>query len=188
MSKKTPSTKLTQSIKEEIRNLYVQGVLSENGMRSYPTLEDLRTQYNVAKSTLYRVASKNKWNEERDRFQESLRKDLDQKKRKELLQESTQFDANSLTLAKAILATVGQNLRNNTEQVNSGAEGYQPSQINQLAGAALSAQRLGKLALGENTDNVNIYADKQEDSFRRAMELLDTVADGRRESDSQPVH
>ena len=63
-----------------------------------------------------------------------------------------------------------------------------PSQLHALANAALSAQRLAKLALGEVTDNVEINGNLQDNAFREAMELLDSVADRRRESDDQPIH
>ena len=57
-----------------------------------------------------------------------------------------------------------------------------------MANAALSAQRLAKLAMGEVTHNVEINGNLQDNAFREAMELLDTVADRRRETDDKPVH
>jgi len=86
------------------------------------------------------------------------------------------------------MATVGQNIRKNTSNINEDKKNFQPTQINALASAALSAQRLAKLALGETTENVNLNANIQDEAFREAMELLDTVADGRREGNDKAIH
>ena len=86
------------------------------------------------------------------------------------------------------MATVGQNIRANTDNINNGSKHFQPSQLNALANAALASQKLAKLALGETTENVNLNANIQDEAFREAMELLDSIADGRRESDDKAVH
>ncbi len=70
-----------------------------------------------------------------------------------------------------------------------GKKGMIPSQLNALANAALNAQKIAKLALGETTENLNINANIQEaDAFREAMELLDSVAEQRREANDSSVH
>ena len=188
MSKKQSTVKLTTDLKSEIRDVFVRGIDDQDGLVRHHTLEELRIKYNVAKSTLYRVAKKENWIQEREDFQTKLRSETDVRRRTELVNESSQFDLNSLTLAKALMATVGQNIRKNTDNINNGSRGLLPAQLNALANAALSAQRLGKLALGETTDNVNINADTENEAFRRAMELLDSVAEGRREGDDKPIH
>jgi hypothetical protein len=188
MSKKTANTKLTNDKKLKIRNLYVQGISDEQGNRTTYTLDQLYKDHNVAKSTLYRVAQKENWKLERDKFQEKYLADLDAQRTKDLTEESKKFDINSLNLAKALMATVGQNIRANTDNINNGSKHFQPSQLNALANAALASQKLAKLALGETTENVNLNANIQDEAFREAMELLDSIADGRRESDDKAVH
>ena len=84
------------------------------------------------------------------------------------------------TIEKAIV----QNLQNIEEGKNS----LMPTQINALANAALTAQKIGKLALGETTENVEINGNVQNTAFREAMELLDTVAEQRRTSNDSSVH
>jgi hypothetical protein len=50
-------------------------------------------------------------------------------------------------------------------------------------------QRVAKLALGEATDNMNLNAKVEDTSaFREAMELLDEVAEQRRESNNSAIH
>lgn len=188
MSKNSKNNKLTADLKIEIRNLFVQGINEDNGTRKTYTLDELYKQYNVAKSTLYRVAQQEGWRLERDKFQQKYIAELDAERTKNLTEESKKFDINSLNLAKALMATVGQNIRKNTANINAGSKNFQPSQLNALASAALSAQRLAKLALGETTDNVKLDANLQDEAFREAMELLDTVADGRRKGNDKAIH
>ena len=108
MSKKTQDTKITETKKIQIRNDFVQGIEDENGMRRYPTLDELHKKYIVAKSTLYRLAKKEQWRFEREKFQQGLVAKLDEKKIEEKANESEKFDNTSITLAKSLMATVGQ--------------------------------------------------------------------------------
>lgn len=188
MVKKTPYNKLTDHLKSEIRILYVQGFDDDTGNRKTYTLDELALKFNVAKSTLYRHANKNGWKIQREEFQNDYLVKLDQQRQKDLTEESKKFDTNSINLAKALLTTVGQNLARNNQELNEGKKGFIPSQIHALANAALSAQRLAKLAMGEVTHNVEINGNLQDNAFREAMELLDTVAVQRREADDKPVH
>jgi hypothetical protein len=189
MATKTANKKLTDALKLQIRNEYVQGIDDESGERVLFTLDELYKKHKVAKSTLYRAANKESWKVERERFQQQYLSKLDQERAKNLSVESKKFDTNSLNLAKALMATVGQNIRKNTENINEGKKNFIPSQINALANAALSAQRLAKLALGETTHNVELNANiTEEAAFREAMELLDTVARNKQQANDSSVH
>ena len=188
MVKKSKYIKLTDDLKSEIRILYVQGFDDESGNRKTYTLDELALKFNIAKSTLYRNAQQDNWKAQREQFQQEYLIGLDKQRQKDLTEESKKFDTNSINLAKALLTTVGQNLARNNQELNEGKKGMIPSQLHALANAALSAQRLAKLALGEVTHNVEINGNLQNNAFREAMELLDSVADRRRESDDQPVH
>ena len=188
MAKKTTYKKLTNDLKSEIRVLFVQGFDDESGNRKTYTLEELALKFNIAKSTLYRNAQKDDWKTQREQFQQEYMFELDVQRKKDLTEESKRFDTNSINLSKALLTTLGQNLTKNNQEVNEGKKGLVATQLNALANAALSAQRLAKLALGEVTHNVEINGSIQNNAFREAMELLDTVADGRRESDDKDVH
>lgn len=61
--------------------------------------------------------------------------------------------------------------------------------VQQLGNAALQAQKLGKLALGESTENMKLNAEISDtDAFREAMELLDEVARAKSESSDTAIH
>jgi len=189
MTKKTRNLKLTDTLKLKIRNEFVQGITDDSGARVVFTLEELHKKHKVAKSTLYRVANKENWKHEKEQFQAEYLHKLDVERSKNLTEESKKFDNTSLNLAKALMATVGQNIRKNTDDINGGKKGFIPSQINALANAALSAQRLAKLALGETTHNVELNANiTEERAFRDAMELLDEVARTKQQADDKSLH
>ena len=162
MNRKTDTSKLTDNLKLEIRNEFVQGIGDESNRKFY-TLDELIKKHNVAQSTLYRVARDEKWKMQKDHFQSEYLSNLDKERTKTLSEESKKMDNNSINLAKALYQTVGQVIQSNNQA---------------LANAAIVAQRLAKLALGEATDNINANV-QENDSFRRAMELLDAVEDSR---------
>lgn len=176
MSKKP--TKLTDTIKEKIRNLYVQGIDDEHGDRILYSLDELAKKFNIAQSTLYRNAKNESWKIERDRFQNEYQNKLDQERQKTLVKESRQFDQTAFNISKALMGQVGMTIRRAQEQDN-----FTPRMVKEIAEATYQIQRIGKLALGEPTENLNLNARVQEtDAFRRTMELLDTVAEQRRRS------
>ena len=100
-----------------------------------------------------------------------------------MLTKSKQFDDQSITLANALYATVGQTIQQNNSNLKQNKKGLIPTQINALANALVTAQRIAKLALGEATHNIDATVNENNDAFRRAMELLDSVEESRSQSD-----
>ena len=182
MSKK--STKLTASVKEKIRNLYVQGIDDEHGDRILFSLDELATKHKVAKSTLYRHAKNESWKMQQEQFQQEYLNELDDERKKNLVKESKKFDQTTINISKALLGQIGTMIRKTQAE-----DKFTASMINQLCEATYKVQRVAKLAMGEATDNMNLNAKVQDTTaFREAMELLDEVAEQRRESNDQAVH
>lgn len=183
--------KLTKELAEKIRIQFVQGIDEGTSERRYKTLEALAVEYNVARPTLYRWAKKESWKSQQERFHEEFLQKVDAQRIKELSQESKKFDSTALGLAKILMNEVGMSLQIN-QQARAGGDFdnvLTPIQISQLSNTALTAQKLGKLALGESTDNMKLNAEISDTSaFREAMELLDEVANSRREADDTAVH
>lgn len=115
----------------------------------------------------------------RNNFRLIIKKKLDKERQKNNISKSIQLDDQSLTLANALFATVGQTIQINNQNMKKGKKGLIPTQINALANALATAQRTAKLALGEATHNIDATVNENNDSFRRAMELLDEVEKGR---------
>ena len=132
------------------------------------------------------MAQREKWKVEREQFQKKYEEKLDAQRIKEFSVESKKFDLASINIAKALLARVGQVIRNSQ---NSSMEEFTPNQLDALAGAAIKTQKFARLAMGENTDNINLNANiQQTDAFRSAMELLDSVAEQQRKVNDTAVH
>ena len=105
--------------------------------------------------------------------------EIDEKRREQLAEESIKIDELALKISYEIFTHVQGLIKSNDK----------PSGIASLSQAATNAQKLAKLALGEATHNMNLNANIQEtDAFREAMELLDSVAEQRRESNDKAVH
>lgn len=181
MSKKNTTAKFSESLKIKLRNDFVQGT-GENDKKKYPTLDELIKKHKLAQSTVYRTAQKENWKMQREQFQKSYLEKLDRARTKEMAEESIKMDNNSINLAKALYQTVGQVIQRNNTDIRNGRKGLPPTQINALANAAVVAQRLAKLALGEATHNIDAKV-TENDSFRRAMELLDSVESSRSKGD-----
>jgi sulfur relay (sulfurtransferase) DsrF/TusC family protein len=192
VNKKNQYNKLSKEILETIRNKFVQGIDDGTGERKYQTLDSLAVEYNVAKSSLYRHGQKENWKTQQERFHTEYLEKLDAERQKELVKESKVFDSNALRVAKFLLNEVGVFLSQNTQiriQDPNDKRILNPLSLSQLATASISAQKLGKLALGESTENMKLNAEISDtDAFREAMELLDTVAEQRRQADDSPVH
>ena len=183
--KKTTKKKLTPTLLEELRNKFVHGIEDNTGGRKLFTIDQLAEDYNVAKATLYRNANKEDWKGQQQIFQDKYLAELDVKRRKELAQESVNFDRSCIQIARALLGQVGKVIQQNASP---DAE-VKPQHLVALSNTAVNAQRVAKLALGEATDNMNLNANvKDTETFREALELLDSIAEGRREENSESVH
>jgi hypothetical protein len=147
-------------------------------------LEHLAEENKIGKSTLYRHAKIENWKVQQERFQSEYLAELDNKRKKEMVNESKKFDNATISIAKALLGQTGQIIK----QAQSDNK-FTPSLLNTLAEATIKIQKISKLAMGEATENMNLNAKINDtDAFREAMELLDTVAEQRRESNNKPIH
>tara|TARA_R110001592_G_scaffold236443_4_gene494763 strand:+ start:508 stop:1068 length:561 start_codon:yes stop_codon:yes gene_type:complete len=181
-NKKPKYKKITSHLKEKLRVSYVQGDIDPQGFRRLSTIEDLADDNKLSKNTLYKLAQRENWKYQQEKFQRDYEEKLDNQRIKEFSVESKKFDSACVNIAKALLARVGNLIR--TSQ-NASMKDFNPQQLDQLASAAMKTQKFAKLALGESTDNINLNGNLQEnDSFRRAMELLDSVEDSRGTGDS----
>lgn len=189
MSKKPVQKKLTQALRLKLRNEFVQGYDNDKGLRDMPSLEDLIKKYKVPKSTLYRISKNENWKLEREKFQNELTQKLDKQRIKDLQSVAKKIDTNSIALAQTFMNNVGQALQKNIQDIQLGNIGMSAQQLNSLANVALTAQKLAKIALGESTENINVNTQiGNSETFRRAMELLDTVAEQRRSESNTAVH
>lgn len=174
--------KITSEIKDHLRTLYVQGDIDPQGFRRVSNIEDLALENGLSKNTLYKLAQRENWKFQQEKFQREYEEKLDSQRIKEFSVEAKKLDSACLNIAKALLARCGNVIRNTQ---NASIKDFTPQQLDSMASAALKTQKFAKLALGESTDNINLNGNLQEnDTFRRAMELLDTVENSRSTGDS----
>ena len=182
MSKK--QSKLTASLKEKVRNLYVQGIDDDNGDRILFSLDELAQKHDIAKSTLYRHAKNENWKMSQERFQQDYLTELDSKRKTELVKESKKFDTTTLNISKALLGQIGTMIKRSQQE-----DKFTPSMVNQLCEATYKVQKVAKLALGEATENMNLNANvKDTTAFNEAMELLDEIGRAKRTGDLDSIH
>jgi hypothetical protein len=184
-NKKPKYKKITPQLKDKMRVLYVQGDIDPQGFRRLSTIEELANDNKLSKNTLYKLAQRENWKFQQEKFQKEYQDKLDNQRLKEFSIESKKFDFACLNIAKAILARVGSVIKNSQ---SASIKDFTPQQLDSLASAAMKTQKFAKLALGESTDNINLNGNLQEnETFRRAMELLDTVENSRSRS-SKTTH
>lgn len=155
-------------IKEIIRSEYVHGYINDKGQRLMPTLDDLIDKYNAASSTIYRASSQDNWKQQKKEFSKQLAQDLDIRKSEELKEYFFDNDEAAMEIAKEIFHRIELKLEHE--------DSLTPHAIASLASSALTAQKLFK-----NVTPASISAPEDSESFHRAFELLDEVADLKRQ-------
>ena len=108
-NKKTKYKKITASLKDKLRVAYVQGELDTQGFRKTQSIEELATNNNLSKNTLYKLAQRENWKFQQDKFQKEYQNKLDNQRLKEFSIESKKF-LDSLSCAVASIATILSNM------------------------------------------------------------------------------
>ena len=169
--------RFTEDLKEQIRIEFVQGLEDERGQRKYPTIEHLVQAHEIPKTTLYRYAKEEGWKDQRKTFQDGLLQKMDEQRQITLVEHGKKLDSQSITIAETIMGAVSDQLKC--------LDDLSGHQVLALSNAALSAQKLAKLALGESTDNMSINANVRDSrAFKSAFNLLDKLGERKRETSS----
>ena len=170
---------------EAIRQDFVQGIV-ENNIRSYPTIEELSKRYEIPSITLYRKSSSQDWKEQRTKFQRDLQNEIDRKKQSQLAKDSVNFDDNNLKIAKALQNEIIALLSfSNKQRQEKERPFFSPSSLNSLSLALSTCQRVGRLALGESTENTNIT---NESTVTEAYELIEQIISKSRSDSKSELH
>ena len=190
MANQSVKNKPTASILEEIRELYVTGTENQTGDRVYPSIQSLAKDFNIAEVTLFRKAKDGDWKEQRQIFERKLAEEKDAKKRDMMVKESVEFDARNLNLAKAMQGQITHLISQGARaiQQNNTAKPFSPESLTKLATALISVQKIGRLALGDTTENTRINAEFNDESTARQVdEILAEIAEAKRNSE-KAVH
>jgi len=176
--------KLNLTLKEKIRNLFVQGIDNDAGERVLYTIDELAIKHKVGKSTLYRHAQSDNWKIQQEQFQYEYLKKLDEQRRVSMVKDGIKVDTTTLNISKALLGQISQLIRDSQTQGK-----VTPSMVSTIAEATYKVQRVAKLSLGEATDNMSVNTNAKDDTgFKEAMELLDEIGRAKRKGDLDSIH
>ena len=185
------SRKLTDELRMEIRDEFVHGTSNEEGVRAFPSIDQLYQRHDVARPTLYRAAKREDWQKQKNQYQSELQTKQDHERLEAMLKSGKRLDDNALAIAQAMLTKIGRRLQQAMalEQSDPDSELISPVELKDLSVVAANAQKIGKLALGEATDISKVSADvTNPEAFRSVMAQLDEIAEAKSSQSDEPVH
>lgn len=119
-----------------IRTEYINGA-------EYP---DLAHKYKVKEATLRQRASRHKWSQERQKASQLVTAKATEALIETKAEQLAKFNADDLKVARNLRALVNRQIQKSNGEMDA-------STIRALAGAASEAQRIGRLALGAETES-----------------------------------
>jgi len=181
--------KITEELAQAMREEFVYGYM-EGEKLTYPSIDKLVTRHSVARASLYRLAEKDSWQENKNRIQTDIEIQLDEARISKIVDQGKKLDDTALTLAQGMLSTVGRKLQRGLQADQAGVENGSLSENNlrELSQTAINAQKLGKLALGQAQEISKVSADvSSPQAFKEVMEQLDEIAESRSASHDHTV-
>ena len=178
------SVKLTESLKNQLKQQFIEGFLDETNKREYPSVEKLAETNNISRATLYRQAKKEDWQAQKNRFHTKIETKSQDKKVNEFVRASGRLDESCINIAQGILNSVGIKLQKAMEEhrVNPNYVGLPNSELREMSNSALNAQKIGKLALGEAQEISKVSANvSTSDDFTELLEQIQQVNRSRSE-------
>lgn len=172
------TVKLTEGLKVEIKQQFIEGYLDENSKRVFPFIEQLAETHNVARATLYRHSTKEDWQAQKNKFHTRIEVKTTEKKVNEFAKASSRLDESSLNIAQGLLNSVGMKLQKAMEEhrTNPNYVGLPNSELREMSNTAINAQKIGKLALGEAQEINKVTANvSTSDDFRGLLDQIQQV-------------
>tara|TARA_R110000824_G_scaffold97450_3_gene232943 strand:- start:4523 stop:5101 length:579 start_codon:yes stop_codon:yes gene_type:complete len=181
---KTQKTRISDELKMSIKEEFVQGYLAEDDVRRYPSLDALSKRHEIGRATIYRYASKENWQKDKNEFLTKLERESTAARLKEALEHSHRLDHNALQLSHSLMGKVARALNQDEERTREDPDyrGLPAIALERFSIVLGNAQKIGKLALGEAQEISKVHADvTAPDSFSEIMEQLDELREQRAE-------
>jgi hypothetical protein len=140
-----------------IKGAYVEGILVDGVREPNPTLEQIAERFGVHVSALKRECAKERWLDERNLFNERLARAQREHSTKILASKGAEFDALSMRVAEKLFLKMERRL--DKALVEDKPLELDPGEMSALATAAKSAQHVGRIVMGDSTDNARLYAE-----------------------------
>jgi len=184
------SIKMTEAMKEDIRREFIHGHTDENGAFDYPSIDSLVQKYGVPRTTLYRYASKEDWQGQRNHVQTDIDERIRATRLKDYVEHSNRLDDNALRLAQSLMAKVARKITEDEQQLRNDPdyEGMAAGVLDRLASVVGQAQKIGKLALGEAQEISKVSTNVAiPESFREIADELDAIAAAKSQSGNHTI-
>lgn len=140
-----------------IKRRYVEGY-ELDGMRvANPTMDEIAAHFCIHVSVVKKEAMREKWTTERELFQTRLESATREKTTQILASKGAEFDALSLRNAEKLFRMIERQL--DAAMTANSALTLTPNQVAALATGAKQAQHVGRLVMGDSTDNARLYAE-----------------------------
>ena len=159
------SLKNSQTI-EDLKHEYIYGSVHKNGRRSFKSLDNLIKEFELSPSTIYRRSSKEKWKDQRIAFRAELSEEIKKAKKYDIVND-IQFIQNKATSGLSLILDKAMECLHKDTSLN-------PRGLHNLTQTIIACSRnLPAIAESDEDDN---------EGFRRALEMLDQIADFKRDN------
>ena len=158
------SLKNSQTI-EDLKHEYIYGSVHKDGRRSFKSLDNLIKEFELSPSTIYRRSSKEQWKDQRIAYRAELSEEI-KKARKHDIVNDIEMIHNKATQGLSLILDKAINCLNN-ESIN-------PRGLFNLTQTIIACYKnLPEVVETDEDDN---------EAFRSAMDMLDQIADFKRDT------
>ena len=141
---------------EAARRDYVQGYVKEDGSRhSEPTYAEIAKRTGISSSMMRKKGADENWAQQRNMFQTRMEHVTQEKRIDVLADQVVKFDSDCATTANALLNIIRGKMSQAVEVDATGRRQVvaTTTDLQALASALVKAQAVGRLAMGESTEN-----------------------------------
>jgi transposase-like protein len=193
------TNKIEESLKRQIKDEFVHGFMDENGVRQYPTIVALARRHDVAHVSLHRWSKKEDWQSEKNSVQTEYEEAVTKERLSKMVDYGSKLDDSAITLALAMMNDAGRRMqedrgnRQRLSEILSLSNGNEreralesfrqqhrvlsPHDMSGISSTVSTAQKIGKLALGQAQEISKVSANvSTPDSLRAVIEELDELA------------
>ena len=151
---------------EDLKHEYIYGSVYKDGRRSFKSLDSLIKEFELAPSTIYRRSSKEQWKDQRIAFRAELSEEIKKAKKYDIVND-IQFIQNKATSGLSLILDKAMECLHNDTSMN-------PRGLYKLTQTIIACSwNLPAIAESDEDDN---------EGFRRTMEMLDQIADFKRDT------
>jgi hypothetical protein len=132
-----------------IEKAFVEGMPDETGAWHYPTIFDLRTMFGVSYIQARRHIAQGGWVKKRDEWRQALQNKIKEQSMVDLIAAANRFDDSCIEIAQRGIAEILEHFY----VAKAEGETMSARELDTLGRAAISLQKVGRLALGLPTEN-----------------------------------